>query len=257
MPGGLLPVAQIERRKGLRLANFDDALAHQFETGGKRTGDRRRPFLGACEIVEQEGVERRPVAEAADQAGQNVARLLQRPDGALGDVHVGDGLALALRRVGGKQVVERGGVFVALFDDHQFRHAARKDVAAEPVAVDQPGADVAHGFETLQAELQDGGQFLAALALVARQLGNQQLRLEIGEPGRHHEIVGGKFQPQLSRVFDKDEILLGERQDGDSRQIDLLVARKVQEQIERTFETGDIDDQRRIAGEARVRVLGP
>ena len=195
--------------------------------------------------------------KAADQPGQDVARLLERPDAALGDVDVVDRLALPLHRIGGQQVVERGRIFVALLDDDQFRHAARKHVAAEPVAVDQARRRVAHGFEPLQPELQHGGQFLAALAVVAGLLGDQQLRLEEGQPRRHDQIVGREFQPELSRALDEDQILLGERQDRNAREIDLLVARKVQQQVERPFEAGDIDDQRRIAGDARIVVLGP
>ncbi len=56
-----------------------------------------------------------------------------------------------------------------------LRHAAREHVAAEPVAVDEARGRVAHGFQPLQAELQHGGQFLAALALVAGLLGISSL----------------------------------------------------------------------------------
>ena len=57
--------------------------------------------------------------------------------------------------------------------------------------------------------------------------------------------------------LDEVQILLDQRQDRNARQIDLLVARKMQQQVERPFEAGDIDDQRRVAGDARIVVLGP
>ena len=81
-----------------------------------------------------------------------------------------------------------------------------------------------------------------------RRFRQQQARLEIGEPRRHHEIVGGKFEPQLARLLDEGEILVGERQDRDLREIDLLLARERQQQIERAFEALDIDDQRLLVG---------
>ena len=49
----------------------------------------------------------------ADMPRQDVARILERPDAAPRDVHVGDRLALALRGIGGEQVVERGRILVA------------------------------------------------------------------------------------------------------------------------------------------------
>ena len=79
-------------------------------------------------------------------------------------------------------------------------------------------------------------------------LGQQQARLEVGEPGRHHQVVGGEFEPQLARLLDEGEVLVGQRQDRDLGQIDLLLARERQQQIERTLETLDVDDQRRLVG---------
>ena len=88
--------------------------------------------------------------------------------------------------------------------------------------------------------------------------GISSLRLEVGEPGGHDEIVGGEFEPDAcARGLDEDEILLGERQDGDAGEIDLLGARKVQQQVERPFEAGDVDDQRRVVGSAATRRSPP
>ena len=57
-------------------------------------------------------------------------------------------------------------------------------------------------------------------------LGQQQARFEIGEPRRHHQIVGGELEPHAARFLDEDEILVGQRQDGDLREVDLLLARE-------------------------------
>ncbi len=54
--------------------------------------------------------------------------------------------------------------------------------------------------------------------------------------------------PQLARLFDEFQVLLGQLQDRDLAQIDLLRARQGQQQVERPLEAVDIDDQR-LGGE--------
>ena len=76
----------------------------------------------------------------------------------------------------------------------------------------------------------------------------QQARLEIGEPRRHHQIVGGKLEAQFPHLLDEGEVLVGQRQDRDLGEVDLLLARQRQQQIERPFEALDVDDQRRLVG---------
>ena len=51
--------------------------------------------------------------------------------------------------------------------------------------------------------------------------------------------------------------MLGQRQDRDAGEIDLLVAGEMEKQIERAFETVHIDDQFGVAGDALVVTLGP
>ena len=79
-------------------------------------------------------------------------------------------------------------------------------------------------------------------------LRQQQARFQVGEPRRHHQIVGGELEPHLARLLDEGEILVGQRQDGDLREVDLLLARERQQQIERALEALDVDDQRRLVG---------
>ena len=48
----------------------------------------------------------------------------------------------------------------------------------------------------------------------------------------------------------KVEILVGQRQDRNLGEVDLLLAREREQQIERTFKTFDIDNQRRLVAGA-------
>src|SRR5262249_51445264 len=89
---------------------------------------------------------------------------------------------------------------------------------------------------------------LRARPVTRRHFGQQQARFEIGKPGRHHEIVGGKLKPQLARRLDEGQILVSERQNGDLRQVDLLLARKHQQQVEWTFKAFHVDDHGGLGG---------
>ena len=78
-------------------------------------------------------------------------------------------------------------------------------------------------------------------------LRQQQPRFQERQPRRHHQIVGGKLEPDFSRGLDEHQILVGQRQDGNLGEIDLLLPRQRQQQIERAFIALDVDDQRRLA----------
>src|SRR6202035_4198552 len=70
------------------------------------------------------------------------------------------------------------------------------------------------------------------------------------DPRRHHQVIGGELQAQFSRRFDEGEILVGERQDRNLGQIDFLLARERQQEVERTLKTLNVDHQRRLIGGA-------
>src|SRR6185312_10448246 len=73
-----------------------------------------------------------------------------------------------------------------------------------------------------------------------------------GEPRRHHQIVGSQFEIHLLRGLDELEILVGQFQDRDLGDVDLLVARQRQEKIERALETIDLDEERFVrSGQSR------
>ena len=107
----------------------------------------------------------------------------------------------------------------------------------------------------LQAEGKKLGELFAGrLAVLVLLGGQQQLRLEKGEPRRHDEIVGGDLEAQAARLVDEVEILLGERQDRDPGEIDLLAAGKREQEIERSLEALDVDHES-LAGARRLAVV--
>src|SRR3546814_4654946 len=95
--------------------------------------------------------------------------------------------------------------------------------------------------DVCSSDLHLGGRRLLALCFLHRQ---QQPRLEIGEPGRHHEIVRRDLEPKAARLLDEDQILLRQREDRDLRQVDLLVARQRQQQVERPLEALQREDRK-------------
>jgi hypothetical protein len=123
-----------------------------------------------------------------------------------------------------------------------FGRAPGEDVAAQHVAAHQLFGGLAHGFQPLQPPAQPLGEVIRVRVgrFLARK---QQGGFQIGEPGRHHEIVGSNLQPQGPCLRDKGEILFDERQDRDGGQVDLLVPRQRQQQVERALPAFEADDQ--------------
>jgi hypothetical protein len=58
-------------------------------------------------------------------------------------------------------------------------------------------------------------------------------------------------------LFDEYQILPRQLQHGNLRQVDLLVARQVQQQVERSLEAVHVDDERRFGGRALRPVVLP
>ena len=116
-------------------------------------------------------------------------------------------------------------------------------VAADAVAAEQPRARLAHRVEPLQAHLQPQRDLLGARILL-RVLGQQQAGFEVGEPRRHHEIVGGDLELERARLGEIGQILLDQLQDRDLREIDLLRAGEVEQQVERPFPA--VEGQRQL-----------
>ncbi len=91
-------------------------------------------------------------------------------------------------------------------------------------------------LEPAQPLRQCGRHVGGAHAFRSGRFRQQQARLEVSEPRRHHQIVGSKLKAHLPRSFDEREILIGKRENGNLREIDFLLAREIEQQVERTFE---------------------
>jgi hypothetical protein len=131
-----------------------------------------------------------------------------------------------------------------------LRRAAGEDVAAELCALLHALRRLSDGLQAAQAQGERGGEVGRARLLPFGGVREEQAGFEVSEPGRHHEIIGGKLEAHLARFFDEDEVLLGERQDRDAVEIDLLASGELEKEVERAFEAVDIDMQGRLAGRA-------
>ena len=74
----------------------------------------------------------------------------------------------------------------------------------------------------------------------------EQTGFEVGEPGRHDEIISRQFQAQLLRLRHEQQILLGQGQHRDAGEIDLLRARQDQQHIEGPLEAIEGNHQRLV-----------
>ena len=104
--------------------------------------------------------------------------------------------------VGSDQIVDLGLPLCPAHRSQSFGRGAAEDIAADPIAREQPRAGIAHRVEALEPHLQAQRQFLRARfdLGIARQ---QQGGFEIGQPRRHHEIIGRDFELQragMSRI---------------------------------------------------------
>src|SRR6266436_738787 len=238
-----LTLAHVERRKRPLLVHLHHALAHHFEGGGKARRKHRRRERRLDHVRDQKFVEPRPIGRAPDQPLERFARLGQRPDGALDQAHMRESRLLALLRISREQIVERRRILRVLDVRNRLGLAAPEHVTIELRAAEQALGNVADGFKTLEPQRQRDRHILGALAFGRVRFRQQQARLQIGEPCRHHEVIGRQLESQLARLLDEGEILVCERQDRNFSKIDLLLARECEQEVERAFETLDIDHQ--------------
>ena len=112
--------------------------------------------------------------------------------------------------------------------------AAQEDVATDSITAEQPRARLAHRVEALKPELEPERDLLRARILL-RILRQQQARFEEREPRGHDEIIGGDLELQRARFGEIGQIMLDQLQDRDLREIDLLRAGQVEQQVERSL----------------------
>src|SRR6516164_5971891 len=106
--------------------------------------------------------------------------------------------------------------------------------------------------------LQNRGELGSARLVILRRLWQQKARFQIGEPSRHHQVVGRDLKAQLALPSDKIEVLVGESQDRDFGEIDLLLAGQREQQIDRPFITVELEHELvRPIGEIGLHPLCP
>ena len=251
--------AHQQRAEGQRLAKLDLALPHQFEAGRKGRGHGGDALLGFGEVLGEVGLKRHPIHVLADQPLENFAGILQRPDGADDRRVIVAEAAFALHGIGLEQVVKAGFPEVAAADDDGFGLAPRMDRHAEPRPPHQLLRCPPHGLEPLQPELQQRRHHLAARLVVGCRLRHHQPALEVGEPGRHHQVIGGDLDALLAHRLDEGEVLLGKRQHRNLRQVDLLAPRQFEQQVERAFIAVDVHVKHLVVqrdGRLRIEPIG-
>src|SRR5208282_3524168 len=131
---------------------------------------------------------------------------------------------------------------------NRLRPATRKNLTAKLRPIEQLFGHLPDRLKPPQTLCERSRHFLGADAVRLGLLGQQQTRLEIGEPRGHHQVIGRKLQPQLARLFDEGKVLVGERQDRDLGQVDLLLAGERQQEVERALKALDVDHQRGLVG---------
>src|SRR3954451_19890776 len=205
--------AHPERREGAVLAQREPAFADELEARRERRGDDGRALLGGSDVADEIAVEHGPVLRLADEALERLAGIDERPDMPLRHDDAARHLLLALAGIGREQVVERRLPGDLLADRDRLPGAAGEHVAPELRPLLHALCRLADRLEAPQTQRQCrrevGGRGLVAL----RAVGQERARFEVGEPGRHDEILGGELEAHLARLFDEDEVLLGERQD--------------------------------------------
>ena len=161
-------------------------------------GQRRAPelrVLGRRQKCLEEGpVERRP-----DHPRDPLDRLVERHHRTrMDDVHRRLG-ARAHGAIGREQVEIAHQPGRLAHQPQAFRSAAHEHVAADAVAAEQPGSGLAHRVQLLEPHLEPERDLLGTWVGLGV-LGQQQARLEVGEPRRHHEVIGGDLELQRPRL---------------------------------------------------------
>ena len=95
--------------KAWLLVQFDLALPHHFQRRGEAGCENGGFLRGIDDVVDEVFVEPAPVLGHPDQTLERRAGLGQRPHRAFCQMHIGQHALLALRRIGGQQIEQRGG----------------------------------------------------------------------------------------------------------------------------------------------------
>src|SRR5215469_2748704 len=151
-----------------------------------------------------------------------------------------------MRRVGREKIIEGRRPLGVLDVNDGFRSTAAEHITIKLRTCDQLLCSLANRLEPSQAERERRRHVLGAGADDLFVVGNEQARLEKCQPGRHHQIVGCQFKSKPARFLNESQILIGKRQDRDLGNIDFLLPRQSQQQVEGSLETLHIHNEGRL-----------
>src|SRR5687768_1542415 len=231
----------------LRLLRLDAALAHELQH--RQQGHHHLRALALA--TAQRGEEQRP---RVAQHGQDLGHALEhrrrvRLDlaGSRALLLLDEPLHRALQPVDA-QVLER-----QLLHIRQGGARAPPDARHLRLAGGQPRPLRLHARVLAQAVLElllEGERLVVELLLVL--VGrDQQLRLEVDQRGGHHQVGAGHLEiPELHRL-EVRQVLIGDRPQRECREVDLVGAAEVQQQIERPLEGADAQREVGVGGHGR------
>jgi len=154
---------------------------------------------------------------------------------------------LALRGIGGEQVEQGRGEPRVLDLGDGLRIAARKDIALQ-FGRFISRFDASRMASSRRSRLASAVAISSALGPSALAgFGEQQPRFQERQPRRHHQIIRASSKANFPRRLDEHQVLVGQRQDRNLGEIDLLLPRQRQQQVERALIALDVDNQRRLA----------
>src|SRR5271168_285673 len=97
-----------ERREGPLLADLNLTLSRQLERGRKGGRPRAATHLGIGARLEQKIVEILPIGHSAEETGQGLARLGERPDIARSETDARQRVSLSLPGISRQEVIKAG-----------------------------------------------------------------------------------------------------------------------------------------------------
>ena len=225
---------KLNRRERFVLRDFEPAEARELKRGEEARRQGRAAKLPVAVRFRQEAFQQGPFERHADHPPDPLDRLVERHHRArMDDVHG----RLGARAHGAisREQVEVAHLPGALRTSRKPSGAARdEDVAANPVAAEQPRARLAHRVEPLQPQLQPKRDFFRA-RVCFRVLGQQQAGFKVSEPRRHDEIIGGDLQLQRARLRQIGKILFDQLENRNLREVDLLRPGQGEQEVERPF----------------------
>ncbi|CAH1660436.1 hypothetical protein CHELA1G11_11761 [Hyphomicrobiales bacterium] len=242
---GLSTLAHPERRKRPVLLQVEQAFTHHLKRRREGGSPHGRAHGWIDGVIDEKIVQLCPIRGDANEPFQGFARIDQGPHESLAQRHPRIRILHPLAGIGAQEIVERCPPLRTRDVADGLGLAAGKELTPQLRPLGKFLRSLPHGLEPFQAQGECRREVSRArlIPLPLGSLRQEQPRFEIGEPGRHDEIISRKLKAYAARLLDEAEILFRERQDGDPRKIDLLAPRELQQQVQRAFKSVYIDDQ--------------